>query len=62
MLYRLIPVTEEIIRCVIAKDESKDRADSLDHREKGVSGSCSLKQRKQTKIAEVKTWQQFWPH
>ena len=27
MKYRLIPVTDEIIRCMIAKDEVKDSAD-----------------------------------
>ena len=29
MKYRLIPITEEIIRCVIAKDEVKTEQESL---------------------------------
>ena len=35
MLYRLIPVTEEIIRCVIGKKIKK----RLSYAEKGISGS-----------------------
>lgn len=38
MLYRLIPVTEEIIRCVIGKEEIKGN-DSLIIEKKGISGS-----------------------
>ena len=39
MLYRLIPVTEEIIRCVIGKEEIKDWKSS------GLSGSFIWKNR-----------------
>ena len=47
MLYRLIPVTEEIIRCVIGKEEIKGN-DSLIIEKKDIR-QLSLQQRKTKK-------------
>lgn len=48
MKYRLIPVTDEIIRCMIAKDEVKTEQESLIIEKKSIR-RFHLKQQKQTK-------------
>lgn len=47
MKYRLIPVTDEIIRCMIAKDEVKTEQESLIIEKKSIR-RFHLKQQKQT--------------
>ncbi len=51
MKYRLIPVTDEIIRCIIGKDEVKTER-NLCSSKKRISGRLHLKQQKQKELEQ----------